>query len=169
MTHPLETIIREADGFLVIGDSEASRFPALSFHSYTTHQKRFYCLDMGGLTESRGGSPGLRVYDSVASLPPDRDDLAVIWVHPHRAAEAVGVAHEAGCRRVWFSFKTGHPDAVTRARELGMEVVEIGRCPVYYMDAKVGACRAHTLMVKLSGAYSASPQTDPDAKRRELY
>ena len=168
MSHPLEDIIRKAKGFVLIGDSSADRFPALSFHSYTKVGKSFYCLDMGGMTESRGPSSGRTVYTSVAALPDDRDDLAVIWVKPGRAKEAVDLADEAGCKRIWFSFKTGHRDAVARARELGMTVVEIGRCPVYYMDEKVGACKAHTAIVKLSGTYRKPPQTNPDAKRREV-
>lgn len=169
MPHPLEDIIRGADRFVLIGDSSASRFPAQSFHSYTSVGKRFYCLDLGGLTESRGGSSGQPVYSTVADLPGDRGDLAVIWVKPRRAVEAVQAAHEAGCSRVWFSFQTGHRDAVARAAELGLTTVEIGRCPVYYMDEMTPACRAHTLLVKLSGSYSRPPQLDPDAKRRELW
>ena len=167
--HELERVINEADGFIVIGDSEADRFPAYSYHAYTTTGKRFYCLDMGGLTESRGATEGGKVYTSVEELPDDRDDLAVIWVHPKRAAEAVELAHQADCRRVWFSFQTGHRDAVQRARELGMEVVEIGRCPVYYLDDKPAGCKAHTAILKISGSYKRPPQLDPDAKRRELW
>jgi hypothetical protein len=169
MRHPLEDVIRKSEGFVLIGDSSAERFPALSFHSYTQAKKKFYCLDLGGLTESRGGSPGHKVYTDVSELPDDRDDLAVIWVKPGDARRAVDVAHEAGCKRVWFSFKTGHRDAVAHARELGMEIVEIGRCPVYYMDEKVPACAAHTALVKLSGSYRKPPQTDAHARRREIY
>ncbi len=169
MSHPLEDVIRSADGFLLIGDSSADRFPAASFHSYTKVGKRFYCLDLGGLTESRGGSAGRKVYTSVDDLPEDRDDLAIIWVKPRRAFEAVEVAHQAGSKRIWFSFGTGHRDAVARARELGMEVVEIGRCPVYYMDEMIAVCRAHTLMVKASGSYKKAPQLDAEAKKRELW
>ena len=169
MNHPLEDVIRNADGFLLIGDSSADRFPAQSFHSYTSVGKRFHCLDLGGLQQSRGGSKGLPVYPTLADLPADRSDLAVIWVKPERAIEAVTIAHEAGCARIWFSFRTGHAAAVAKAAELGMAVVEIGRCPVYYMDAMVPACRAHTLLVKLSGSYGRPPQLDPTAKRRELW
>lgn len=168
MGHPLEDVIRNADGFVLIGDSSQGRFPAQSFHCYTKVGKRFYCLDLGGLTESRGSSPGHKVYTSVDELPEDRCDLAVIWVKPRDAAAAVGTAHEAGCKRVWFSFGSGHRDAVARARELGMEVVEIGRCPVYYMDQMTPACRAHTVLVKLSGTYRKPPQTDAGTKHREL-
>lgn len=126
------------------------------------------CLDLGGLTQSRGGTKGAKVYTSVADVPSDRTDLAIIWVRPRSAKHAVEIAHEAGARRVWFSFQTGHRDAVARARELGMEIVEIGRCPVHYMAEQVPACRAHTMLIKLSGTYRRPPQTDADAKRREL-
>jgi predicted CoA-binding protein len=170
MTHPLETVINEAENFVLIGDSTEDRFPALSFHAYVGVGKKFYCVDLGGRTESRGKSSGVKVYPGVAELPDDRGDLAIIWVKPKSARRAVELAHEAGCARVWFSFQTGHRDAVARARELGMEVVEIGRCPVYYLKGKLPAeCLGHKALVKLSGTYRRPPQIDPDKKRRELY
>jgi len=168
-SHPLADLLAASDRFVLIGDSSAERFPGYSYDSYTREGKPFYCLDLGGLTESRGPTSGGRVYTSVADLPDDRGDLAVIWVKPKAAADAVQIAKDAGCTKVWFSFTTGHRDAVAKARELGMEVVEIGRCPVYYMSGGSPACKAHRLMVKVSGAYGKPPQTDPDAKRRELY
>ncbi|MFO0749345.1 MAG: CoA-binding protein [Myxococcota bacterium] len=168
MSHPLEDVIQKSDGFVLIGQSAADRFPGYSYNQYTKAGKRFYCLDLDGIAASRGPTKGGKVYHSVAELPADRSDLAVIWVHPHTAKRAVDVAHDAGCKRVWFSFKTGHPDAVARARELGMEVVEIGRCPVMYFDGKSGACKAHAFAAKVSGLYGKPPQTDPTAKRREL-
>jgi len=167
--HPLETTIRDAEGFVLIGDSSEDRFPGYSYNAYTQIGKRFYCLDLGGLTESRGPAAGGKVYTSVAELPEDHDDLAIIWVKPRSAVHAVEVAHSAGCKRVWFSFGTGHREAVARARELGMEVVEIGRCPVYYLENKPKACAAHTVLVKATGTYRRQPQLDPKAKRRELW
>ena len=168
MSHPLEDVIRNAQPFLLIGDSSEGRFPATSYHSYTKTNTRFYCLDLGGLTESRGATKGGKVYTDPDELPEDRTDLAVIWVKPRSAKNAVEIASSTGAKRVWFSFQTGHRDAVARARELGMEVVEIGRCPVHYMEAQTPACRMHTALVKLSGTYKRPPQTNPDAKRREL-
>jgi hypothetical protein len=169
MSHPLEAVMAAAEPLVIIGDSSQGRFPAQSFHSYTSTGKRFYCLDLGGLTQSRGASAGRPVYTAVDQLPEDRGDLAIIWVKPRSAAHAVDVAHEAGCKRVWFNFQTGHPDAVARARELGLEVVEIGRCPVHYTERMVPACMAHTLLLKATGSYRRPPQTDPEAKRRELW
>ena len=169
MAHPLEDVIRNAQGFLLIGDSSLERFPAYSYHAYTRAGMRFHCLDLGGLTASRGATKGGKVYNEVGELPADRSDLAVIWMHPRDAVRGVEVAHQAGCKRVWFSFQTGHRDAVARARELGMEVVEIGRCPIYYIEDQPPVCKSHTILVKLSGAYGRPPQTDPDARRRELW
>ena len=168
MTHPLARVVAEADGFVLIGDSSQDRFPGFSYHAYTRAKKRFYCLDLGGLTESRGPVKGGKVYTSVEALPAERGDLAIIWVKPGSSKAAVEVAHAAGCTRVWFSFKTAHADAVSRAHELGMEVVEAGRCPVYYLADKPGACKAHTAVVKLSGLYRKPPAHEADAGRREI-
>ena len=169
MAHPLETIINQADGFLLIGDSSEERFPGYSYNAYTKTGKRFFCIDLGGLKASRGPTEGGKVYGSVAELPEDRGDLAIVWLHPKSAVRGVEVAQGAGCQRIWFSFQTGHRDAVAKARELGMEVVEIGRCPVYYLDGAPPACRAHTLMTRVSGTRRRPPQLDADAKRRELF
>ena len=168
MAHPLEDVMRRAEGFLVIGDSSEDRFPAMSFHCYTRVGKKFHCLDLGGRDRSRGLTKDAKVYTRVADLP-EHDDLAIVWMKPHSARRGVEAAHEAGCKRVWFSFKTAHPDAVARARELGMDVVEIGRCPVHYLERQVPACRAHTAVLQLSGAYRRPPQTDAHARRRELF
>lgn len=169
MTHPLQAIMRDADGFLVIGDSANERFPAFSYEAYTKANRRFYCVDLGGLKESRGKIRGGKVYTSAAELPPDHGDLALIWVTPKRAVAAVEVAHEAGCKRVWFSFKTGHRDAVHRARALGMEVVEIGRCPIYYLEGAPPICAAHVALTKATGAWGKPPQTDAEGTHRELW
>jgi len=97
--HPLEKTIRDADGLVLIGDSSENRFPGYSYNAYTEIGKRFYCLDLGGLSESRGPTAGGKVYTSVEELPEDRGDLAVIWVKPRTATRAVEVAHAACPRR----------------------------------------------------------------------
>lgn len=169
MAHPFEAIVNDTTPLLLIGDSREDRFPALSYNAYTKAGRPFYCLDLGGLTESRGPTKGGKVYTSVDDLPEDLGELAVIWVKPRSARGAVDLAHQAGCTRVWFSFKTGHPEAVAHARELGMEVVEIGRCPVYYLKDAPAACRAHGLLTRITGTHRRPAQLDENAKRRELY
>ena len=130
--HPLQKVITESEGFLLIGDSAADRFPGFSYNAYTKLGKRFYCLDLGGLRESRGPTKGGPVYSSVAELPEDRD-------------------------------------AVAHARSLGMSVVEIGRCPVYYLDGAPAGCAAHTALTRLSGTWKRAPQVDSEASRREIW
>ena len=167
--HPLEQAMSE-EGFVLIGDSSDGHFPATSFHVYTLAGKRFYCLDLGGLTESRGSSAGQRVYATVADLPAEHSDLALIWVSKAAARRAVEAAHEAGCGRVWLSFLTTEPSAVERARELGLEIVELGRCPVAYLrrEQVPTGCRIHMGSMKLTGTWQRPPQTDPNVRRREL-
>ena len=53
------------------------------------------------------------------------------------------------------------------ARDLGMEVIEIGRCPVPYLERRTAICAGHTALLKLTGTYRRPPQTDPHAPRRE--
>ena len=166
--HPLESIINASEPLVLIGNSAEKRFPAYSYDAYARIGKKFYCIDMGGLSASRGKTSGGKVYHSVSELPADRGDLAVIWVHPKSAVSAVELAHQAGCRRVWFSFGTGHRDAVSRAQGLGMEVVEIGRCPVLYLSDKRPECKAHEVITKLTGLYRQPPRTRPGGKRREM-
>lgn len=168
MTHPLESLVAAEEGFVLIGHSGEDRFPGFSYNAYTRANKRFYCLDMGGLTESRGPTKGGPVYTSVADLPAERSDLAIVWVKPRTCRAAVDLAHDAGCRRIWFSFHTGHPDAVAHAVELGMEVVEVGRCPIYYLEGAPAACRMHTLITRISGTRKRPPQTTADLSLRVM-
>ena len=166
MTHPLADVINQADGFVLIGDSSADRFPGFSYAAYTKTHKRFYCLDLGGLAESRGPVQGGKVYTALAEIPAEHGDLAILWVKPGRSREAVELAHQAGCKRVWFSFHTAHPSAIERARELELEIVEVGRCPVYYLEDAPLACKLHQLAVKASGTYGRPPQTTLDKDQR---
>ncbi len=169
MRHPFEHVLREAEGFLLIGDSSKDRFPGYSYDAYTRAGKRFYCLDLGGLTESRGPTSGGKVYTAIDELPPERGELAIVWTHPHDSKRAVDLAKQAGYTQIWFSFGAGHRDAVARAREIGLTVLEVGRCPVFYLPKKPAACAAHTALVKLTGTYRKAPQLDATSKRREIW
>ena len=60
------------------------------------------------------------------------------------------------------------PDAVARAKDLGMDVVEVGRCPVYYLGGGVAGCRAHTFAARMTGLVGKPPNTEADKNRREL-
>ncbi len=170
MSHPLVEIMAAAKSLLLIGDSDSDRFPAMSYHCYRTEGRDFHCLDLGSLAESRGFTKGGPVLHSLAELPQGwTPDLAVVWLHPYRAAEGVNLAADAGARRIWFSFHTVSEEALAVCKERGVEVVEAGRCPVFYLNQQVSLpCRMHTMMTRLSGAWALPPQTDAAASRREL-
>jgi predicted CoA-binding protein len=160
MAHPLEDVIRNAEPYVFICDSSQERFSGMSYANATKKGHKVYYYDLGGLTESRGPVKGGKVYADPTEIPLDRTDLCVIWVKPRKAREAVEEAQKLGAKRIWFSFDTGHRDAVARAQELGMVVVENGRCPVYYTKGQIPVCAAHTFWVKLNGSYGKPPRAE---------
>lgn len=171
MNHPLEEVIQTDSPLLLIGDSDSDRFPAMSYHCYMQGNRPFFCLDLGSLSGSRGFTKGGPVMSSLDELPKDwGGELAVVWVHPFRAAECVRLAASVGCTKVWFSFQTVSEAAVAEAAELGLEVVEAGRCPVFYLDKPTAfPCKVHSLLVRLTGTRALPPQTHAGAGRKELF
>jgi hypothetical protein len=166
----LADLINRPEPFLLIGDSSSNRFPGMSFHCYSQAGRSFYCVDLGGLDTSRGYTSGQPVLNTIDELPEDwNGDLAIIWVLPVMAAECTRMAAEAGCTKVWYSFQTVSAEALSVAEELGVEVVEAGRCPVYFMEGpKPIPCRVHTAAVRLTGTLGLPSQTSLTGKRREL-
>jgi len=163
--------MRASSPLLLIGDSDSDRFPAMSYHCYMQGDRPFFCLDLGSLSVSRGFTKGGPVMSSLDELPDNwGGELAVVWVHPYRAAECVRLAASVGCTKVWFSFQTVSEEAVEVAAKLGLEVVEAGRCPVFYLENPSALpCKVHTLMARLMGARALPPQTRAGPGRRELY
>ena len=79
------------------------------------------------------------------------------------------MAADVGCTKIWYSFMTVSPEALAVAEERGLEVVEAGRCPVFFMDGpKPLPCRMHTAAVRLTGTLGLPRQTTISDKRREL-
>ena len=170
MQHPLAAIVQTEAPLLLVGDSASERFPAMSFDCYQRQGREVYCVDLGGRTTSRGAAAGLPVYPTFDALPADwGGELAILWVPPFRAAECTRAIAAVGCTKVWYSFHTVSPEAITTAADLQVEVVEAGRCPVFYLDGpKPMACRLHTAAARLFGMRSLPPQTTASPARREL-
>lgn len=170
MQHPLAAVINTEAPILLVGDSSSARFPAMSFNCYKRQAKPVYCVDLGGRTTSRGGSAGHAVYPSFNDLPPDwGGELAILWVPPFRAAECTRAIAAVGCTKVWYSFQTVTPEAISTAAEMAVEVVEAGRCPVFFLEGpKPLPCRLHIAAVRFSGALALPPQTTASSRRREL-
>ena len=73
------------------------------------------------------------------------------------------------CACGWFSFFAAHPDAIARAEDLGMKIVEVGRCPVYYLEDAPIACKCHTALTRLSGTRGRAPATTLDKTKRIMW
>lgn len=156
MTHPLEHVMRSADGFLLIGESSQGRFPAFSYHAYTSVRKRFYCLDLAGLTESRGPTKGGNVYAP-------RGRVARRLRRPGRdlGSSAHGRGRGRACAQAECSASgsasslataTPWPGCASSAWRWSRSVA----APSTTSTTKAGVCKAHTLMVKVSGAPTTS-------------
>lgn len=165
--HPLRAVMAETTPFLLIGDSDSDRFPRASYACYTKIGKDFRFLDMGRRDLS-AYTQGRAVSHSPEEVQGFGGDLAVVWVHPFSVVKAVEWAHRAGCRRIWFSFGTISVAGLSRAGELGLEVLEAGRCPVYFLTERTGPCRVHGWVVDLLGVPELPPQTHAGEGRREL-
>ena len=74
-----------------------------------------------------------------------------------------------GLHQDLVQLRDGLPEALAVAEERGLEVVEAGRCPVFFMDGpKPLPCRMHTAAVRLTGTLGLPRQTTISGKRREL-
>lgn len=157
----------ETKPVLLIGDSDSDRFPRTSFVCYQKVGKPFHYLDMGRRDLSDYSKDHPILY-SVEELGEWGGDLAIIWVHPITAVKALELAHQAGCKRVWFSFGAGNQVAVDLAGELGVEVLEVGRCPVFFLKERAGPCKVHAWLAQASGLTKLEPQLHAGPDRREL-
>lgn len=166
--HPLAEIMAETAPILLIGDSDSDRFPRASHANYRKAGKAFEFYDLGkrDLTQHVDGKPVRR---SLSELPEQwGGDLAILWLHPASVPAGLEVAAGAGCKRVWFSFDTGSPGGIALAERLGMQVVEVGRCPVFYMSSRHGPCAIHGGVVQLTGLLDGAPRVAFQKGQREL-
>ncbi len=163
----LHDVMAETEPFLLVGDSDSERFPGMSFACYQKVGRAFCYLDLGSRDLSVEAK-GQRIFHSVEELGDWGGDLALIWVHAITAIKALELAHKAGCKRVWFSFGTGNSAAVALAAELGIQVVEVGRCPVLFLKERAGPCRVHGWFANATGLTGLPPQLDAGLSRREL-
>lgn len=163
----LHAVMAETTPVLLIGDSDSDRFPKTSFACYQNIGKAFHYLDMGrrDLSAHAKGQPILYGAEELGDWG---GDLALVWVHPLTAVKAVELCHEAGCKRVWFSFDSANASALERAADLGIQVLEVGRCPVFFLENRTGPCRIHGWVADVVGLTDLEPQLHAGPKRREL-
>jgi hypothetical protein len=165
---PLHAVMAETAPVLLIGDSSSERFPKTSFACYQKVGKAVHYLDMGrrDLSAHSNGQP---ILYSPQELGDWGGDLALIWVHPISTVRAVELAEEAGCKRLWFSFGSANDAALQLAESKGMKVLEVGRCPVLFLENRAGPCKVHGWVADALGLTELEPQLHAGSGRREHF
>lgn len=94
---------------------------------------------------------GEMVYSKVSDLPPDVTAL-FICVSPSYSADLVQQAGEHGIRHVWIQQGARHDEAVSRGRDLGINLIH-GRCILMFAEPVTGGHSFHRFLVRLFGKY----------------
>lgn len=114
------------DRYAVVGHSEQSPFPVLTYGGLKDKGKTVYPVDPSA--RSIEGDPA---YPDLASLPGEVDAV-VLEVPREQTAAWVERVAEAGIPRVWIHQTRDTPEALELARERGLEV-QHGTCAVMYL------------------------------------
>lgn len=92
---------------------------------------------------------GARCYRRLAELP-DEVDSVVVCTQPQHALDIATEAKENGIRRLWFQQGADFSEAVTSARESGLDTVS-GKCILMYATPVTGIHAVHRFFAKLFG------------------
>ncbi|MEW5794930.1 MAG: CoA-binding protein [Candidatus Zixiibacteriota bacterium] len=94
---------------------------------------------------------GIRCFHSLADLPV-LPDMVLVTLKPGGAVDIVDQAATLGIRKVWFQQGADFSEAISRARDAGMEIVS-RRCVLMYAGPLTGIHRVHRFFSRLLGQY----------------
>ncbi len=132
--------------FAFVGHTAKKGFPHLSYGEAKKNGKTVYAVDPS-VREIQGD----RAYPDFGSLP-QPVDAAVLEVPKEDTRDWVAKAHEAGIRKVWIHQNRDTPEALSLAREKGMEVLT-GTCAVMYLKRGLSYHSIHKWICKAKGKY----------------
>jgi uncharacterized protein len=104
-----------ATRYAVVGHGEKRAFPKLTYNALKKRGKTVYAVDPGAETVE-----GDQAWPDFSSLP-SPVDAAVLELPKEETAEWVGRAADAGIAEVWLHQMTDTPEALTAAKEHGLE------------------------------------------------
>lgn len=109
--------------FAVVGAStDPWKYGHKVFRCYLQHGREVYPINPSALEVA-----GQKAYLDLASLPVECPSLSVI-TPPAVTEKVVEAAAHAGVKRIWMQPGAESPLAISRAQELGMEVIAGGPC-----------------------------------------
>lgn len=132
--------------FVVIGNSARMKFPFLTYQGLKNNGKRVFAVDtVLKAIESD------QVFVSVGELPM-RPSAAVIEVPSDESASVVAKVAEAGIGSIWIHDGCESQEALSIAKNKGLNVLH-GTCAVMYLMPNAFPHCIHKWIMKLAGKY----------------
>lgn len=139
----------EADEFVLVGNSEARKFPEISERLLRQTGRQVFSVDLSG-----DGSEGrLTELDQVPPVNGGAEKrAAIVEVGKEKTTEVVEELASSGYREVWIHMGTETEEALSAAQEHGVRVYT-GSCAVMYLAPGFSPHAVHRLIWKLLGRY----------------
>ena len=139
----------EADEFVLVGNSEARKFPEISERLLRDTGRKVYSVDLGG-DDSQGRLRGLDQVPPANGGPERRG--AIVEVGKENTAAVVEELGSRGYREVWIHMGTESDEALSVAQKQGIRVYT-GSCAVMYLASSFSPHAVHRVIWKLLGRY----------------
>ncbi len=132
--------------FAFVGHSAKKGFPTISYGEAKKCGKKVFAVD-----PSVGQIDGDTTYPDLRSLP-QKVDGVVVEVPREETLDVLRQAAAAGIKNVWVHMNRDTPEAVTFARQNGLNLLT-GTCAVMYVSQGFSAHAIHKWLNKLLGKY----------------
>jgi predicted CoA-binding protein len=136
----------EHSSFAFVGHSAVKGFPATSYREARKLGKKVFAVD-----PSVAQIEGDATYPDLKALP-EPVEAAVLEVPKDETAKWVGLAADAGIDDVWIHMNRDTPEALSLARDRGVNV-HTGSCAVMYLVSGFNVHTIHGFINKLVGKY----------------
>ena len=136
----------EHDCFAVVGDKAKQNFPILTYRALKKLGKSVFPVD-----PSVEDIEGDHAYATLESLPA-KVDAVVLEVPKEDTKDWVANAADAGIKDVWIHMGRETPEALTLAKDKGMNA-RTGTCAVMYVKPEPSYHSIHKWIAKLGGKY----------------
>jgi hypothetical protein len=136
----------ENDRFAIIGHSGEKRFPSLTYKKLKARGKKVFPVDPDEVEVA-----GDRSYPDLMSLP-EPVDAVVIELPREEVARWVAAAADADISDIWIHQRCETPEAVSLAREQGMNLY-YGTCAVMYLSQGFSMHAFHGWVNRRKGIY----------------
>ncbi|MBU2513592.1 CoA-binding protein [bacterium] len=136
----------ELPSFAVVGHTKAQNFPTLSYKGLKKMGKTVFPID-----PSIEEVDGDKTFKDIDSLP-NKVSGIILEVPKAETKEWISKAAKAGIKDVWIHMQRDTEEALTLAKDNGMNV-RTGTCAVMYVTPGLTYHSIHKFIMKLIGKY----------------